>query len=129
MKSKVLYLVFLFLGVTSCLKHQADGVQVLDVAKFEKKMAQPDVQLVDVRTPEEFNEGHLENALNIDFTNDDFDDKVASLDKNKPVMLYCKAGGRSAKAASKLKELGFKNITDLEGGILNWTSENKPIVK
>ena len=129
MKSKVLYLVLLFLGVTSCLKHQGDGVQVLDVAKFEKKMAQPDVQLVDVRTPEEFNEGHLENALNIDFTNDDFDDKVASLDKNKPVMLYCKAGGRSAKAASKLKELGFKNITDLEGGILNWTSENKPVVK
>jgi rhodanese-related sulfurtransferase len=129
MKLKVLSLVILFLGVTSCLKNQADGVQVLDVAKYEKKMAQPDVQLVDVRTPEEFSEGHLENAVNIDVTADDFDVKVASLDKDKPVMVYCKSGGRSARASARLKELGFKNITDLEGGITNWKSENKPTVK
>ena len=129
MKIKVLSLVFLFLGATSCLKSQADGVQVLDVAKYEKKMAQPDVQLVDVRTPEEYSEGHLENAVNIDVTADDFDAKVATLDKDKPVMVYCKSGGRSAKASARLKELGFKNITDLEGGITNWNSENKPTVK
>ncbi|TXI62246.1 MAG: rhodanese-like domain-containing protein [Flavobacterium sp.] len=129
MKLKVLSLVFLFFGLTSCLKNQADGVQVLDVAKYEKNMAQPDVQLVDVRTPEEFSEGHLENAINIDVTADDFDAKVASLDKEKPVMVYCKSGGRSAKASARLKELGFKTITDLEGGITNWKSENKPVVK
>ncbi len=129
MKLKVLSLVILFFGLTSCLKNQADGVQVLNVAKYEKKMAQPDVQLVDVRTPEEFNEGHLENAINIDVTADDFDAKVASLDKEKPVMVYCKLGGRSSKAATRLKELGFKNISDLEGGITNWTNENKPTVK
>lgn len=129
MKIKVLSLVFLFLGVTSCLKSQADGVQVLEVSKYEKKMTQPEVQLVDVRTPEEFSEGHLENAINIDVTADDFDAKVASLDKEKPVMVYCKSGGRSAKASARLKELGFKTITDLEGGITNWKSENKPVVK
>ncbi len=129
MKLKVLSLVFLFFGLTSCLKNQADGVQVLDVAKYEKKMTQPDVQLVDVRTPEEFSEGHIENAVNIDFMADDFDAKVASLDKEKPVMVYCKSGGRSAKASARLKELGFKSITDLEGGITNWKSENKPVVK
>lgn len=129
MKIKVLSLVFLFFGLTSCLKSPADGVQVLDVAKYEKIMAQPDVQLVDVRTPEEFSEGHLENAINIDVTADDFDAKVASLDKDKPVMVYCKSGGRSAKASARLKELGFKTITDLEGGITNWKSENKPVVK
>lgn len=129
MKLKVLSLAILFFGLTSCLKNQADGVQVLDVAKYEKNMAQPDVQLVDVRTPEEFTEGHLENAINIDVTADDFDAKVASLDKEKPVMVYCKSGGRSAKASARLKELGFKNITDLEGGITNWKSEEKPTVK
>ena len=129
MKIKVLSLVFLFLGVTSCLKSQADGVQVLEVSKYEKKMTQPEVQLVDVRTPEEFSEGHLENAINIDVTADDFDAKVASLDKEKPVMVYCKSGGRSARASARLKELGFKTITDLEGGITNWKSENKPVVK
>ena len=129
MKFKVLSLVILFLGLTSCLKNQADGVQVLEVSKYEKKMTQPEVQLVDVRTPEEFSEGHLENAINIDVTADDFDAKVASLDKEKPVMVYCKSGGRSAKASARLKELGFKTITDLEGGITNWKSENKPVVK
>ncbi|MCK6608304.1 MAG: rhodanese-like domain-containing protein [Flavobacterium sp.] len=129
MKLKVLSLVILFFGLTSCLKNQADGVQVLDVAKYEKNMAQPDVQLVDVRTPEEFAEGHLENAINIDVTADDFDAKVANLDKEKPVMVYCKSGGRSAKASARLKELGFKTITDLEGGITNWKSEEKPTVK
>ncbi|MQP52390.1 rhodanese-like domain-containing protein [Flavobacterium sp. LMO9] len=126
---KVLSLMFLLLGFTSCLKNQADGVQVLDVATYEKKMAEPEVQLVDVRTPEEFNEGHIENAVNINFMSDDFDANVANLDKEKPVMVYCKAGGRSAKAAARLKELGFKAITDLEGGISNWTSKNKPTVK
>ena len=129
MKLKVLSLVILFFGLTSCLKNQADGVQVLDVAKYEKKMTQPDVQLVDVRTPEEFSEGHLENAINIDVTADDFDAKVVGLDKEKPVMVYCKSGGRSAKAYARLKELGFTSITDLEGGITNWNSENKPTVK
>jgi len=129
MKIKVLSLVLLLIGVTSCLKNQVEGVQVLDVSKYEKKMAQPDVQLVDVRTPEEFAEGHLENAINIDITANDFDTKITALDKEKPVMVYCKAGGRSAKASSRLNELGFKNISDLEGGIINWNSENKPIVK
>ena len=129
MKIKVLSLMFLLLGFTSCLKNQADGVQVLDAAKYEKKMTQPDVQLGDVRTPEEFSEGHLENAINIDVTADDFDAKVVGLDKEKPVMVYCKSGGRSAKASARLKELGFKNISDLEGGITNWTNEDKPVVK
>lgn len=129
MKIKVLSLLFLFLGVTSCLKSQTEGVQVLDVAKYEQKMAEPEVQLIDVRTPEEFNEGHIENAVNINFMSDDFDANVANLDKEKPVMVYCKAGGRSAKAAARLKELGFTTITDLKGGISNWTSENKPTVK
>ena len=76
MKIKVLSLMFLLLGFTSCLKNQADGVQVLDVATYEKKMTQPDVQLVDVRTPEEFSQGHIENAVNIDFMADDFDTTV-----------------------------------------------------
>lgn len=129
MKLKVFGLLFLFIGVTSCLKNQVDGVQVLDATTFEKKMNQPEVQLVDVRTPEEFGQGHLENALNIDFMADDFDAKAATLDKEKPVMVYCKSGGRSAKASARLKALGFKTITDLEGGIINWTKEQKPTVK
>jgi rhodanese-related sulfurtransferase len=129
MKIKVMSLLFLFLGLTSCLKNHTDGIQVLYVAKYEKKITEPNIQLIDVRTSEEFSEGHIENAVNIDVTANDFDAKVASLDKEKPVMVYCKSGGRSAKASARLKELGFKTITDLEGGITNWKSENKPTVK
>jgi rhodanese-related sulfurtransferase len=129
MKIKVMSLLFLFIGFTSCLKNHSDGIQVIDVAKYEKKITEPNIQLIDVRTSEEFSEGHIENAVNIDVTANDFDAKVASLDKEKPVMVYCKSGGRSAKASARLKELGFKTITDLEGGITNWKSENKPTVK
>lgn len=129
MKIKVMSLLFLFLGLTSCLKNHTDGIQVLDAAKYEKKITEPNIQLIDVRTPEEFNEGHIANAVNINFLADDFEANVANLDKEKPVMVYCKSGGRSAKASARLKELGFKNITDLEGGISNWNSADKPTVK
>ena len=63
---------------------------------------------------------HLKDAQNICVTTDDFKEKVKELDKNKPVYLYCKKGGRSAKAAEILADLGFKEIYDLQGGITNW---------
>ena len=129
MKLRILSVLVVLMSLTACIKKQAEGVQVVDIATYEKQLQQPEVQLIDVRTPEEFNEGHLENAKNINIMGDDFDSQVASLDKTKPVMVYCKSGGRSAKASARLKELGFTSITDLEGGITNWNSENKPTVK
>lgn len=77
-------------------------------------------QLLDVRTSEEYDDGHLKNAQNICVTDDDFEERVAKLNKEEPIYLYCKKGGRSAKAAEILKDMGFKEIYDLEGGILNW---------
>ena len=82
------------------------------------------IQLIDVRTPEEFKGNHLKGAQNICVTRDDFKEKVKMLDKNKPVYVYCNRGGQSAQAAIALKELGFTKIYDLEGGILLW-EENK----
>ncbi|OAB81698.1 hypothetical protein ULVI_00805 [Cochleicola gelatinilyticus] len=79
-----------------------------------------DAQLIDVRTSQEFTVSHLKDAQNICVTNDDFEEKVKNLDKNKPVYLYCKKGGRSAKAAEILADMGFKEIYDLQGGITNW---------
>ena len=84
----------------------------------------PSIQLVDVRTPEEFKGNHLNGAQNICVTSDDFKEKVKILDKNKPVYVYCYKGGRSAQAALELKELGFTKIYDMDGGILLW-EENK----
>jgi rhodanese-related sulfurtransferase len=81
------------------------------------------LQLVDVRTQDEYGEDHLKTAQNICVTHDDFKEKVAKLDKNEPIYLYCRSGKRSAKAAQILKEMGFKEIYDMEGGFLNWESQ------
>lgn len=96
---------------------------VLSQKDFKAKMAElgADIQLVDVRRPNEHREGHIEGALNIDFLEEDFARQMErQLDKNKPVMLYCRSGRRSAQAAEQLKALGFKQVYDLEGGFLEW---------
>lgn len=129
MKIRILSVLVVMMSLNSCIKKQVDGVQVVDISTYERQLKQPEIQLIDVRTPEEFSEGHIENAKNINIMGNDFDTQVANLDKTKPVMVYCKSGGRSAKASARLKELGFTTITDLEGGITNWNSENKPTVK
>lgn len=79
--------------------------------------------LVDVRTEEEFDQGHLCGALNIDFKADDFKSTIQKLPKSTPVYLYCRTGRRSESAATLLEELGFENITNLEGGYVAYTEE------
>jgi rhodanese-related sulfurtransferase len=79
-----------------------------------------EIQLVDVRTPSEYNEGHVPDAQNINFYDENFDQQIETLDKSKPIIVYCKSGGRSAKCASKLVEKGFEKIYDLEGGFSQW---------
>jgi len=97
--------------------------EVLPPEAYKARMKElgADVQLVDVRRPNEYREGHIEGALNIDFLEEDFARQMErQLDKNKPVMLYCRSGRRSAQAAEQLKALGFKQVYDLEGGFLEW---------
>lgn len=126
MKVFLLSLVTLLAG--SCLKQQTEGVLVVNPTVFEQKMTEEGIQLIDARTPEEFKEKHIANALNANILGEDFDQKVATLDKNKPVLVYCKSGVRSANAAAKLKAMGFTTIIDLDGGITQWIAEGKPIV-
>lgn len=106
------------------------GYKDLSVNEFETMLAQDQtVQLVDVRTPEEFAEGHLPGALNIDWRGEGFVEKAgAALDKNRPVMVYCRSGRRSAEAASALDGIGFKTY-NMKGGILAWTAAEKRVTK
>lgn len=77
--------------------------------------------LLDIRTPEELAEnGKIENAQNIDFYSADFESKIKALDREVPVMLYCRSGGRSGEAAAMMKEWGFKQVYDLNGGYNAW---------
>lgn len=95
---------------------------VLPKQEYQEKMAAIDnLQLLDVRTPKEYNEGHIEGAELINFFDEDFVQQVeANFDKDKPLMLYCRSGNRSAKATAKLKAAGFKEIYDLRGGYKAW---------
>lgn len=86
--------------------------------------AQPDIQLIDVRTPKEFGEGTIAHAKNVNFFDSDFEAQMtAVVDKEKAVYLFCRSGRRSANAAKKLKALGFKEVYDLKGGYLAWSEE------
>jgi phage shock protein E len=87
-------------------------------------------QLLDVRTKEEWDEGHLKGAKLIPIAEKDFAEKAkAALDPNKPVVVYCRSGNRSAKAATQLREAGFTTVLDMAGGIVAWQKEGKPVVK
>ena len=100
-------------------------------AQAEKWLtATPGVQVLDVRTKEEFATGHLTNATLIPWTDKDFADRAAKeLDPRKPVLVYCQGGVRSAKAAASLVKLGFTDVRDLAGGILAWQQAGKQIDK
>ena len=106
----------------SCGQKEAASVKVITPQEVYNAVYMPnsDAQLLDVRTVKEYEVNHLKNAQNICVTTSDFSEKVKTLDKNKPVYVYCKSGGRSAKAAKILADMGFKEIYDMQGGITNW---------
>ncbi len=113
------------ISFSACKDSHADGeIKVITPREVQEAVYDNNPhQLVDVRTAEEYGEGHLKKAQNICVTDSDFKENIAKLDKDQPVYLYCRSGKRSAKAAEILKEMGFKEIYDMEGGYLNWESE------
>ncbi|MCB9293195.1 MAG: rhodanese-like domain-containing protein [Lewinellaceae bacterium] len=103
--------------------HAGSISEVLPAKAYKEKMEELEAsrQLLDVRTPKEYQEGHIEGAVNINFYDDDFLQQLEKqLDKDKPVLLYCRSGRRSANAAKQMQELGFKEVYDLKGGFLQW---------
>jgi len=87
-----------------------------------------DLVLLDVRTPEEFAEGHLDGALLIDFYEGDFADQLAALDPDVPYLLYCRSDNRSGQTLALMQQLGFSSAVDVDGGILAWDQLGLPIV-
>ncbi|WP_400077319.1 rhodanese-like domain-containing protein [Winogradskyella sp. R77965] len=112
---------------TSCIDSKIDNAEVKLVTAEEMQsiLELEDVQLIDVRTPNEYEEVRIAESQNIDFQSPTFDEDITKLDKNKPVILYCKSGRRSAKCAKKLKDAGFEKIYDLDGGISKWKHSDK----
>ena len=114
--------------LVSCSQNESVGQIVLTPADYKAKIeALDNEQIVDVRTPQEFQGGYISEAKNINIYDADFKTQIAKLDKNKPVFVYCKAGGRSADAAKKFIELGFKEVYDLQGGMMGWEHQQLPV--
>ena len=100
----------------------------LDAPKFAEKIAEPDVVVLDVRTPEEFKSGHIPNAINIDIYSDYFRADISALDKSKRYAVYCRSGKRSVDASSEMDLTGFKSTFNLTGGIIEWVDSGRTTV-
>ncbi len=133
-KFKIALILVVSFNILSCAQNKKsddeksmETIELISLVEIEK--AAVTIQLIDVRTPEEYANGYIKNAKNINFNDDDFIEQMSKLDKNKPVYVYCKLGGRSSKAAIQLKEAGFVKIYNFKGGMKQWSAEGKEISK
>jgi thioredoxin len=123
MKINHLYISIISFIILSCNGQTSTTFKTIDVTSYSEKIkATPNAQILDVRTPDEYATGHIENSDNVDWLAESFVLKTDKYDKTKPVFVYCKSGGRSAKASEKLAELGFTTVYNLDGGMLKWES-------
>ena len=107
------------------------GVAVSPVSPAEAAAviaAGSDVVVLDIRTPQEFNEGIIEGAINIDFYESSFAATLDTLDKDAEYVVYCRSGNRSSQARKTFESLGFTNVTEIEGGIVDWYASGLPVV-
>jgi rhodanese-related sulfurtransferase len=123
---KYLFIVNLIFVLLSCT---AQTSTVLLSNQFEQAITNNDsAQILDVRTDEEYNTGHIKGALLANWNNTtEFNRRIAFINKQKPVYIYCLAGGRSEAAAKTMRALGFTNVYELKGGINAWKANNKPL--
>jgi len=117
------------LTFSNCKNNSSEAIELITAAEMKEISKIEGIQLVDVRTPNEYNEGHLPNALNIDFLDKNFEINIQQLDKTKPVIVYCQRGSRSAKCASQLIANGFVKIYDLDNGFSKWKSSGLEVEK
>ena len=118
------------IGICTASCSAEDGIVVLSPKEFiSQAKADTTAVILDVRTPAEYAEGHLEGAKQLDYLDAEaFDAGVKSLDKANTYYIYCRSGRRSHGACEKMKAQGFK-VFDMEGGYLNWTKQGLPVVK
>ena len=118
----VLSLIFIF----SCELINSPEINIISESDFVE-IQDSDYTLIDVRTQDEFDLGHIDSAINLDFYSETFQNDILSLPKNETIVLYCRTNNRSSKTANILKENGFKEISVLEGGITEWVKNGNDI--
>ena len=118
MKKIIMAAIASLLVLSGCSSSNA-AIETVDAPTWIQKAQDSGAQIIDVRTAEEFNSGHHSNALNIDVESSSFDKAIAGLDKDATYALYCHSGRRSAIAAGKMADAGFKRIINLNGGLVD----------
>ena len=118
----IIGLLVMFLMTTMISCQAQSEFRSVNIDEFKTEISKSDVQLVDVRTAQEYSEGHIPGAMNIDVNAPDFEEKIKALDKKENVAIYCRSGRRSKMAANKLTAAGFK-VIELNTGFLSWDGE------
>ena len=98
-------------------------------ALIEQNQLDPTFIIIDVRTPEEFAEGHIEGAINIDFQSENFRGQIGELNRNNKYLIYCRSGNRSRGALDVMVEIDFREVYHLSAGIMKWIDEEYPITR
>lgn len=129
MKSPILILLAMAsLLADSC--SQGQNETSLSAMEFSRRIEQsPRAVVLDVRTPEEYAEGHLAKSMNLNWKGSDFEKQIATIDKTVPVFVYCLGGGRSASAATRMRSKGFKEVYELQGGLTKWKDAKLPTIR
>jgi rhodanese-related sulfurtransferase len=96
---------------------------------IQKNKDNPNFVILDVRTPKEFAEGHIKEAINLDYYSETFKEELNKLDKNKTYLIHCRSGNRSGKTLSIMKGLNFREVYDMLGGMNEWKAEGLPTTK
>ena len=120
----IYFLIFLY----GCSMAPQEPIEVVDATKL-MELKSEGVLVVDIRTKDEYDQGHIAGVKHIDFYRSDFMEAMSELDKNSPLIIHCAKGGRSGKASKKLKEAGFMKIYDYTGGYTDWLSKGLEIEK
>ena len=125
---KAISLIASVLLLAGCSTNAA-GVTNMNVSQFSQKIKEAGVVTLDVRTPAEFAEGHIEGARLIDFQSGNFESEIAGLDKEATYAVYCRSGNRSGQAVAIMHDAGFHNVYNLEGGVIDWANEGLTLVQ
>ncbi|MBT3560713.1 MAG: rhodanese-like domain-containing protein [Flavobacteriaceae bacterium] len=122
------FFTFIFFMLFSCGLNSNSSINQMNSDELLDFIEINNAILVDVRTQDEYNSGYIENSLNIDYLSNDFSENIEKLDKNISIILYCRSGKRSSMSANKLSKLGFKEIYNLDGGILKWIEIGNSVI-
>ena len=116
-------------GAAAAASSDISGISTISVDEAASITEDPpeDLVVLDVRTPEEYAEGHLDGAVLVDFYDADFAEQLAALDSDVPYLVYCRSGNRSGQTLDVMEQLGFTSAVDVDGGIVAWSGAGLPV--